>query len=65
MTAFVGSITAAILLIDVATLDEFRFWVVGSLAEPRRHIAASRAVHRRRRCCSRVLGTDVERDGAR
>lgn len=32
MTAFVSSITSAILLLDVSTLDEFRFWVVGSLA---------------------------------
>jgi iron complex transport system permease protein len=32
MTAFVASITSAILLLDVSTLDEFRFWVVGSLA---------------------------------
>ena len=27
-----GSFTSAILLLDVATLDQFRFWVVGSLA---------------------------------
>lgn len=32
ISAFLGSITTAILLIDVATLDQFRFWVVGSLA---------------------------------
>ena len=32
ITAFLGSITTAILLIDVATLDQFRFWAVGSLA---------------------------------
>ncbi|WP_370247091.1 FecCD family ABC transporter permease [Nocardioides sp.] len=32
LTAFVGSITSAILLIDVATLDQYRFWAVGSLA---------------------------------
>lgn len=31
-SAFLGSITSAILLLDVATLDQFRFWVVGSLA---------------------------------
>lgn len=32
LTAFVGSLTSAILLIDVATLDQYRFWAVGSLA---------------------------------
>ncbi|WP_116998913.1 FecCD family ABC transporter permease [Desertimonas flava] len=31
-SAFLGSITSAILLLDVTTLDQFRFWVVGSLA---------------------------------
>lgn len=32
VTALLGSVTTAILLLDVATLDQFRFWVVGSLA---------------------------------
>lgn len=32
VTALLGSLTTAVLLIDVATLDQFRFWVVGSLA---------------------------------
>lgn len=32
MAALLGSLTSAILLIDVATLDQFRFWAVGSLA---------------------------------
>jgi iron complex transport system permease protein len=32
MAAFLGSITTAILIVDVATLDQFRFWAVGSLA---------------------------------
>lgn len=32
VAAFLGSITTTILLIDVATLDQFRFWVVGSIA---------------------------------
>jgi iron complex transport system permease protein len=32
ITTFLGSITTAILLFDVATLDQFRFWQVGSLA---------------------------------
>ncbi len=32
MTALLVSITQSILLLDVQTLDEFRFWVVGSLA---------------------------------
>ena len=30
--SLLSSFTSAILLLDVATLDEFRFWVVGSLA---------------------------------
>jgi iron complex transport system permease protein len=32
VAAFLGSITTAILIVDVATLDQFRFWAVGSLA---------------------------------
>ncbi|MBI5090448.1 MAG: iron ABC transporter permease [Actinobacteria bacterium] len=32
LTAFLASITTAILLTDVTTLDQFRFWAVGSLA---------------------------------
>lgn len=32
VSAFLGSITTAILLIDLATLDQYRFWAVGSLA---------------------------------
>jgi len=32
MTAFLASITTAILLLDVATLDQYRFWAVGSIA---------------------------------
>jgi iron complex transport system permease protein len=32
LTALLGSVTTAILLLDVATLDHFRFWAVGSLA---------------------------------
>jgi iron complex transport system permease protein len=40
VTAFVGSITTAILVIDVATLDQFRFWAVGSLAGRNTSIAA-------------------------
>ena len=32
LTAFLSSLTTAILLLDVATLDQFRFWVVGALA---------------------------------
>ncbi|MFQ5556484.1 MAG: FecCD family ABC transporter permease [Acidimicrobiales bacterium] len=32
LTAFLGSFTAAVLVLDQATLDQFRFWVVGSLA---------------------------------
>jgi iron complex transport system permease protein len=32
VTALLGSLTTAILLLDVTTLDQFRFWVVGSIA---------------------------------
>lgn len=32
VTALLVSLTTAVLLLDVATLDQFRFWVVGSLA---------------------------------
>ncbi|MGJ7441812.1 FecCD family ABC transporter permease [Aquipuribacter sp. MA13-6] len=32
VTAFLYSITSSILLLDVATLDEYRFWAVGSVA---------------------------------
>ncbi len=32
LSALLGSLTTSILLLDVATLDQFRFWVVGSLA---------------------------------
>lgn len=32
VTAVLGSVTTAILLIDLATLDQYRFWVVGSIA---------------------------------
>ncbi|HEY5875858.1 MAG TPA: iron chelate uptake ABC transporter family permease subunit [Ilumatobacteraceae bacterium] len=43
ITAFLGSITTAILLVDVATLDQFRFWAVGSLAGRDGEIAAQLA----------------------
>jgi iron complex transport system permease protein len=39
-TALLGSITSAILLLDVQTLDQFRFWHVGSLAGRTGTIAA-------------------------
>ncbi len=32
LSALLGSLTSAVLLLDLATLDQFRFWVVGSLA---------------------------------
>jgi iron complex transport system permease protein len=41
ITALLGSITSAILLLDVETLDQFRFWNVGSLAGRTSTIAAS------------------------
>jgi iron complex transport system permease protein len=41
LTALLGSITTAILLVDVETLDQFRFWIVGSLAGRTATIAAT------------------------
>jgi iron-siderophore transport system permease protein len=41
LTALLGSITTAVLLIDVETLDQFRFWIVGSLAGRTSTIALS------------------------
>ncbi len=41
LTAMIGSITTAILLTDVETLDQFRFWNVGSLAARNGTIAAT------------------------
>jgi iron complex transport system permease protein len=32
LTALLGALTSAVILIDVATLDAYRFWAVGSLA---------------------------------
>lgn len=32
VTAFLGSITTTVLLLDAATFDQFRFWIVGSFA---------------------------------
>lgn len=32
IAAFLGSVTSAILVIDISTLDQFRFWAVGSIA---------------------------------
>jgi iron complex transport system permease protein len=43
ITTFLGSITTAILLFDVATLDQFRFWAVGSLSGRDGRIAAQMA----------------------
>lgn len=40
MAALVTSFTTAILLIDVVTLDQYRFWVVGSLAGRDARVAA-------------------------
>jgi iron complex transport system permease protein len=41
LTALLGSITTAVLLLDVETLDQFRFWIVGSLAGRTSTIALS------------------------
>jgi iron complex transport system permease protein len=41
LTAMLGSITRAILLMDVDTLDQFRFWAVGSLSGRTGTIAAN------------------------
>lgn len=32
VTAFLSSVTTTVLLVDVATLDQYRFWAVGSVA---------------------------------
>jgi len=40
VAAFLASITTAILIVDVATLDQYRFWVVGSIAGRDSTIAA-------------------------
>ena len=40
MAALLSSLTSAILLVDVATLDQFRFWAVGSLAGRDAEVAA-------------------------
>jgi iron complex transport system permease protein len=32
LSALLGALTSAVLLLDVKTLDQFRLWVVGSLA---------------------------------
>lgn len=43
MAALFSSFTSAILLLDVTTLDQFRFWVVGSLAGRDAGVAAQLA----------------------
>ena len=43
ITAFLGSLTTAVLLVDLSTLDQFRFWAVGSLAGRTAEIAAQLA----------------------
>lgn len=40
MAALLSSLTSAILIVDVTTLDQFRFWAVGSLAGRDASIAA-------------------------
>jgi iron complex transport system permease protein len=40
LSALLGSLTSAILLLDLETLDQFRFWVVGSLAGREAEIVA-------------------------
>jgi iron complex transport system permease protein len=39
VAAMLGSITTGILLLDVTTLDQFRFWVVGSIAGRDKEVA--------------------------
>jgi iron complex transport system permease protein len=43
MSALVASVTSAILLLDLETLDQFRFWVVGSIAGRDATVAAQLA----------------------
>src|SRR3546814_13511432 len=40
MSALLASFTSTVLLLDVDTLDQFRFWVVGSLAGRDADVAA-------------------------
>jgi iron complex transport system permease protein len=71
ITAFLGSITTAILLFDVATLDQYRFWAVGSLAgrdgriatqvAPFIAVGAVMALSSGRSLNSLALGDDVAR----
>ena len=56
---------SAILLLDVATLDQFRFWAVGSLAgRDADDRGAAGAVHHRRRGAGARLRPDAQRAGA-
>jgi iron complex transport system permease protein len=41
LSAMLGSITRAVLLLDASTLDQFRFWAVGSLAGRTATVAAN------------------------
>ena len=34
LSALLGAFTSAIVLLDQQTLDQYRFWVVGSLGRP-------------------------------
>ena len=53
LTALLGSITTAILLLDVDTLDQFRFWIVGSLGRAHVDDRRQRGPVRRRRAGAR------------
>ncbi len=71
VAALLGSLTTAILLLDVTTLDQFRFWVVGSIAgrdatvaaqvTPFLVVGAVLAVASARTLNSLSLGDDVAR----
>jgi iron complex transport system permease protein len=69
--ALLGSVTSAVLLLDSATLDQFRFWAVGSLAgrelsvalsvAPFLLVGAAMAIGSSRALNGLALGDDVAR----
>jgi len=76
VTAFLGSITTTVLLLDVATLDQYRFWGVGSVSgrdmtlaaqvAPFLLVGAAMALSAGRSLNALALGDDVARSlGAR
>lgn len=71
ITTFLGSLTSAILIFDLAALDQFRFWAVGSLSgrsldivvqmAPFIAVGAAMAIASARSLNALALGDDVAR----